>query len=406
MNAHKWPSQKLTSAVNSRAALLLIVAALTPVTAPGLGFRIPNQDAESTAKGNAVIATADNPSAIYYNPAGITQIQGTEAQFGMHVISVDSHFVPTSGDSKDTKFELQPVPEFYAVMSSTNQPYAFGLGMFAPYGLGLQWPGDSSLRNAGIEGRLLYLTIAPVAAWEIIPGLSVAAGPTLDYSTLKLRTGIGAIPGDTLRFKGDGISAGAKAGIRWQPFEKWSFGASYVSPTTISYDGGSTASPETVGKKSTKVDVDFPQYIMGGVSFRPNPYWNLEVGVDWTDWGTVNTPVFEGTALGNIPFALDWHSSYMIYSGVERSFDNRYWVAAGYFYSQNSTSDKHFTPLVPDTDLHVVSVGVGRKGERWSWALSAQVIAGPERQISNGTVADGGYRFFNQAINWSIARRF
>ncbi|HVV01664.1 MAG TPA: outer membrane protein transport protein [Verrucomicrobiae bacterium] len=406
MNAQQKSGAPSASLSSLGLMIVLLTAVITPLSASALGFRIPNQDAESTAKGNAVIATADNPSAIYYNPAGITQIGGTEAQFGMHVITVDSHFQPLSGHDSDTKFELQPVPQFYAVYALSNYPVTLGLGMYAPYGLGLQWPGDAQLRNFGIEGRLTYVTLAPVAAWEILPGLSIAAGPTIDYSQVKLRRGIGGVPGDVFRFTGDGYAAGAKAGLRWQPLERWAFGVSYVSPTTVTFDGGSTAKPETQGKRPTKADIRFPQFIMGGVSFRPTPRWNVELGVDWTDWGTVDTPVFEGTAFGNVPFPLNWRSSYMIYSGVERYFDNNYWVAAGYFYSQDSTSDKQFTPLVPDTDLHVASIGIGRKGVKWDWGLSFQVITGPKRDIQNGTAADGAYHFFNEAVNWSISRRF
>src|SRR6266852_2746505 len=94
----------------------------------GLGFRIPNQDAEATARGNAFVATADNPSALYYNPAGITQIEGDEAQVGAHVISVNSHFQSaTPGVESDTKFEIQPVPQVYAVYSPKGKPYSFGV---------------------------------------------------------------------------------------------------------------------------------------------------------------------------------------------------------------------------------------------------------------------------------------
>src|SRR3954466_11941790 len=82
-------------------AALCTVTVFYPRAAQALGTRIPNQDAEATAKGNAVIATADNPSAIYYNPAGITQIQGPEAQFGLHVISVNSHFEAEAAGSSD-----------------------------------------------------------------------------------------------------------------------------------------------------------------------------------------------------------------------------------------------------------------------------------------------------------------
>ena len=44
--------------------------------------------------------------------------------------------------------------------------------------------------------------------------------------------------------------------------------------------------------------------------------------------------------------------------------------------------------------------------QRWSWAVSGQIIAGPSRQISNGNAADGTYQFFNQAVNCSFAYRF
>ena len=50
-----------------------------------MGFRNLNQEASAVARGNAFVATADNPSAIYYNPAGISG-QDASAQFGMHFI--------------------------------------------------------------------------------------------------------------------------------------------------------------------------------------------------------------------------------------------------------------------------------------------------------------------------------
>jgi long-chain fatty acid transport protein len=386
---------------------LLSASLFFPTSLQALGFRIPNQDAEATARGNAFIATADNPSAIYYNPAGITQIKGTEAQFGIHAISVNSHFEGANGSgNSDTKFEVQAVPEFYAVVTPDQKPYSFGLGVYAPFGLGLQWPGNAPFHNFAEEGRLQYVTLSPVVAWEILPGLSLAAGPTVDFSTVMLRRGIGMVPGDEFHFRGEGWAFGAKAGLRYQPFEKWVLGVSYFSPTEVNYTGRSSLKPIVPGEKGTSVRVPFPQYIMGGISYRPNPRWNIEVGVDWTDWDTLNTVTFKGTAVGDAPFPLNWKSSYLAHLGATRYLPNNWWVAAGYFFSENSTTDKDFNPIVPDTDLHVASVGFGHKGDRWLWAVSAQIIAGPERRISNGSAADGTYQFFNQAINLSIARRF
>ncbi len=373
----------------------------------GLGLRIPNQDAEATARGNAFVATADNPSALYYNPAGITQLEGHNAQIGAHLLSVNSHFkAATGGVEADTESEILPVPQFYYVYSPKDYPLAFGLGIYAPFGLGLEWPGNVVFRNLAQEGRLQYVTISPIAAWRVNSTLSIAAGPTVNFSTAMLRNGIGLVSGDEFRFRGNGFAYGAKVGLLWQPHPQWSFGVSYVSPTTVKYRGNSTAKPFLPQKNGTSAELDFPQFIMGGISFRPTTNWNIEVGVDWTDWDTVDTVTFKGTALGDVPFALNWKSSYLAHLGVSRYLPNGYRISAGYFFSQNSTTDADFNPILPDTDLHVASLGFGHKGEHWDWAISGQIIAGPARQISNGNSADGSYQFFNQAVNFSMGYHF
>src|SRR5882672_9314445 len=94
MKAELNPSQDCTIwARRLRMRLFLAGGLLCPLAASAMGFRVPNQDAKATA----FIATADNPSAIYYNPAGITQIKGSAAQMGFHVISINSHFDGENG---------------------------------------------------------------------------------------------------------------------------------------------------------------------------------------------------------------------------------------------------------------------------------------------------------------------
>ena len=386
---------------------LYCLAFVLPVNVFALGFRIPNQDAEATARGNAYVATADNPSAIYYNSAGITHIKGLNVQFGGHAISVNSHFESSSGAIEaDTKSELQLVPQIFCTYAPEDSPFAFGLGIYVPFGLGLEWPDAVPFRDYALEGRLQYTTVNPVVAWQITPTLSIGVGPTINYGLVNLRQGFGGIPGSNFEFEGDGFAFGGKVGLLWQPHPKWSLGLNYCSPTTVNFDGDSTAVPGAPNKTSTSAEMDFPQFIVGGISFRPTTNWNVEVDIDWTDWDTLNTVTFENTAFGDVPLRLNWESSFLYHLGITRYLQNHYWVSAGYFFSENSTSQTDFTPVVPDTDLHVVSLGVGRKGEHWSWALSGQIITGPERNVDNGNATDGTYQFSNQAVNFSVAYRF
>jgi long-chain fatty acid transport protein len=393
-------------------ALWLLLAG-SPVF--GLGFRIPNQDAEAIARGNAFVATANNASALYYNPAGITQLDGFRVQLGLHALSANADYTSPAGNEAETEFEISPVPQIYATAALPKTPLTLGLGVYVPHGLGLEWPEDTGFRTLALEGRMTYATLNPVVAWRIGDGLSIAAGPTFNYADLEIRRGV-VVPGDEFRFKGDGVAFGFSAGVLWQPHEKWSFGASYRSETTVDFDGTTRVQSLVPvipsGSESSTAEMPFGQVVIAGVSFRPTPHWNFEVNVDWTDWDTMNTVMLEQRS-GDLPFPLNWESSFLYEVGASYYFDSGLYLAAGYFYSENSTTTRNFTPLLPDTDLHVGSLGVGHQGKRWRWAIAGQLITGPPRTVEGsesssliGESADGDYRWLNWSVNVSAGYRF
>ena len=71
--------------MNKLTAVRFLVAtcAAMPALLLANGMRLVSQDGFATARGEAFAATADNPSAIYYNPAGITQLDGTQLRAGI-----------------------------------------------------------------------------------------------------------------------------------------------------------------------------------------------------------------------------------------------------------------------------------------------------------------------------------
>jgi len=403
-------------------AALFGALAFWPNAAHGLGVGIPNQDSEAIARGNAFAATADNPSAIFYNPAGITQLPGQDIQIGMlDYLGINAHYISPTGTTANSKFHILPIPEIYYTISPQDFPLSFGLGVYAPFGLATEWPDNSAFRSLAITAKLQYITLNPVVAWKITPTLSLAAGPTFNYSTIEDARGLGIGPADFFEFKGSGISYGATAGLLWQPRTQWSIGANYRSPSTMSYSGHSSYNPEpgvTPTKSShTTADFNFPQVISGGVSFRPTPKWNIEADVNWTDWQTLKTVTLNGTknnpyfaSIGNLALAFDWHGSWFYELGATRYFDNGWFASAGFFFSSETTSSQDFSPAVPDTDLYIGSVGFGHKGEHWHWALATQIIAGPARILDNSqpsqVPANGSYQLFVPTVSVSAGYHF
>ena len=118
------------------------------------GFRLPDQDAFATARGEAFVATADNPSAIYYNPAGITQLEGNELRGGLYGIYLDSSFsppdsAPNHGHTYDNQDNYAVVPQIFYTYTPENSPVSFGLGVYAPYGGKSSWPQNSGFPLSG-----------------------------------------------------------------------------------------------------------------------------------------------------------------------------------------------------------------------------------------------------------------
>jgi long-chain fatty acid transport protein len=377
----------------------------------GLGFRNPNQDAEAIARGNAFVATADNPSAIYYNPAGIVQLEGHNVRIGAHVLTVESTYRSPLGGEFESETGTQAVPQLYYVHAPKGEPYAWGLGIYAPFGGALEWPDSSGFSTLGQEGELVYATINPVLAWSLTESLDIAFGPTINRGDLNLKQAVPLVPGGQFVFDGNDTQLGFTLGTMWRPFEKWSVGLSYHSATTMEFDGY-TELRGIAPRESAVGTVEFPDFIKAGISYRPNPRWNLEVGLDWTDRDGLDAVVIEQSISGTVMFPLNWKSSFMVHAGASRYFDNGYWLAAGYFFSENSVTELNFNPLVPDTDLHVGSVGVGSRVGRWQWALSGQLITGASRDVTGslpsafGQSANGSYQWFNFGVNFAVQSTF
>src|SRR5689334_13448404 len=105
----------------------ILIACGTTTTALADGFRLVDQDAFATARGDAFVATADNASAIYYNPAGISQLKGHNTRAAFSLLNVDSDFEGRSGRDSSLKDDWILLPGFFYTYSPSNCPISLGL---------------------------------------------------------------------------------------------------------------------------------------------------------------------------------------------------------------------------------------------------------------------------------------
>jgi long-chain fatty acid transport protein len=380
--------------------------AATPARA--VAFRVPDQDARAVARGNAFTATADNPSAIYYNPAGLGFLEGTQFRASAYPIWLKVDHEAAGGGRVSTRDQLQGVAQVYFTSTTAGGRLAGGVGLYTPYGLGTLWPDDAPFRALGTKAELMYLAVNPVIAWRPLPGLAVAAGPSVDWGRATLRQGIGPRPSDQFNFTGTDLGLAATAGLMWRPHRQHSFGLSWRSAGAMTFEGeAETRVGELRFEQDATYRLNLPQHVMVGWSFRPTPAWNLEVNVDWTDWHAVDTATL-GLPGGKTEVPFEWESGFMYQFGLTRTFASGLALSGGYWYGEETVPDARYKPIVPDVALHVVSAGLAWRWGAWDLEAVYQLGLGPTRTVrgSEGGLADGTYTYLSHALSLAAGRKF
>lgn len=413
---------------------VLLLAGI-PTALFGNGLRVVSQDAFAAARGEAFAATADNPSAIYYNPAGLTQLEaGHQLRVGSYSLYLDPTFqAPGGAINAGTTYHIDKpyalAPQMFYTYGFADRPVTLGVGVYAPHGAGVTWPEETGFRALAIEGTLTYLRVNPVVAVELLPGLSVAGGIMIDYGDIGLAQGTlaDAAPfANHFRFEGDTVGVGFNLGIFLKADEKLTLGATLRSATPMNFEGR-TSIEEQPFVQPTKVpaaaEFEFPLTAVLGVSYRPTENWNIEINADYTQWsslGKVSIKQSEPAPFPvqqDVPFILGWEDSWILKFGATRYFPNGWQASAGYVFNENSVPNDYYSPLAADLDRHIFSVGVGRETEGFGWDVTYQLGIGDEREVKGSSPgstpgffvdqnADGTYDFVSHALLVSAGWRF
>ena len=366
--------------------------------------RIAYIDAFATARGNAFTATADNPSAIFYNGAGLTQIEGTQIHGNLFTVSLN--YSSKSNRAKDyLDDKWQAVPSLFVSHHIANSPLTVGFGVYSPFGLGAKWSSGADIvldPRVPYEADLVYSKYHVVVAWKTTDELSLSSGLSYDYTDIQVKS-------NALEYEGNDNTLGFSIAALWQPSPQHSFGLNYQAKTEVTYDGTSTI--VNIGKYKSKSDLTYPESIIFGYSFRPNQKWNIEFNVDWTNWDRVDDLVIKGlpSVLGAAPsYELKWNSSFIWELGATHYLKDGWIISAGYTFIENAVPEKTLLPIVPDSDRHAFSIGFGRDHGKMYWQVTCQYIYGIDRKIGNNVYesVNGDYELDSYGAAFSVGYQF
>ena len=404
----------------SRNALLLLVMVgciLSAGACFGAGFALYEGSARGNALGGALVGRADDPSALFYNPAGITQLPGTQVMAGATFIMPKTDVTTrTAGGSTSTTSESNTwvPPHFYMTYQATDKVW-LGLAVFSPFGLGTEfnenWPGRYNSYKAVIQ----TINVNPNIAFKLNDQFSLAAGLDLMYFDLTLKSKIASAFGDVdSSLKGDSLGIGFNLAAHYKPTDWLKLGLSYRAQMQHNVSGDAKfAKPGTFPSQipyglyfnNTKGSgaITLPDELYFGAAFYPIKDLSVEAGGVFTHWGTYSAltveyanPIIPAYPYSAYPQAVrsvtkvkNWNDVLRLFLGVEYKTTDWLDLRAGFVWDQEPSDNQYVDYLVPANDRYLFSFGPGFRWRNWTLDLSYTYLLIINRTNLSARPADG-----------------
>lgn len=414
-----------------------------PAMAGAAGFGIFEAGAKAVGMSGAFTATADDPSAMFYNPAGLAFQSGSQASLGGTLIMPSSEFTgsnpfPGSSVSEEQEKNLFFPPGMYYVRS-LNSRMTLGLGAFTAFGLGTEWtnPEKYSGRYLSTKAELKSISIQPTLGVKLSENLGIGFGLEIRRSNVALSRFQGfqnpytgkVVNAARVELEADWkMTPGFTFGVLAKPAEDWRVGFSYRHSMKVDYEGTATFTQVSTGNPvldailKTKLplgdhevatSITYPKLMSFGVATTAIPNWTVEIDINWAGWSSFDTLVLEFVDL-KVKQEIEEHyeDSFNYRIGLERRMGEKMAIRGGYIFDQSPQPVESVGPLLPDSDRHGFNIGIGYTMGKWTMDIANLFLFFEERStVVNGVPMnhdgyEGTYKTFANLLSFTLSRKF
>lgn len=347
------------------------------------GFSIYEASVRVNGMLGAFSAYANHVSTIYYNPAGLSNLEGVQFSTGATLITPRSTFrnltsLAPAGQKTDMEKQEFWVPSFFGSYQITDG-LTFGFGVYAPFGLGTKWPENWVGRGAAIETEIQTLFANPALAYTLpdfgIGKVQIGAGLQVAFlGDVKLSRAIRTFsPEGDFAMEGElnEPTFGFNAGLLLQPVEMIRLGFTYRSEVSTEFEGEAVFNrlgtdlgfPPTAQGGTT---LDLPASWVAALNIKPISDLTLEVDYVWWGWSSYDELVIKFDqnipALGGnrIVSTRNYEDTWQLRFGAEYTgipLDGLT-VRGGIGYDKNPIKERFVDPTLPDADRWLFSGGL------------------------------------------------
>ncbi|WP_447890166.1 OmpP1/FadL family transporter [Pseudomonas hormoni] len=360
---------------------LAVAVASTQIFASG--FALNEQSISGMGTGFAGrSSSADDASTVFGNPAGMSrlkreQVTGGVAFIDAHTDISDASSRPNGGSNKGDMVPFMGVPMGYYV-KPIDDHWAFGLGVYAPFGLVTDYENNFAGRYFGSKSEVKIVTLQPTVSYAFNDKVSIGFGPTINRIDGTLESNLSATqarPDGKVKIEGDDTALGYNFGILVQATDSTRVGLTYHSKVKYKLEGNTKVNYQLFAqqgqnpsqKYDASLDITTPESVDFSLTHKLDDQWTLYAGSTWTRWSRLKEISVENEGVpaalrpqfGTITEEQNWHDTWAHAIGASYQVNKQWVLRTGFSVDQAPTNNENRSPRIPTGDRKIFSLGAG-----------------------------------------------
>jgi long-chain fatty acid transport protein len=359
------------------------------------GFALNEQSISGMGTGFAGRSSSvDDASIVYGNPAGMSRLKRQQATVGVAAIDAKTDISDARGRAAGTNdgdmVPFTAVPMGFYV-NPIDEHWAFGFGVYAPFGLVTDYEDSFQGRNFGSKSQVKIVTFQPTVSYAFNDKVSIGFGPTINRISGVLESALnvsgltlpitGRPSGDgRVQVKGDDVGYGFNVGLMVQATDTTNLGLTYHSKVTYKLEGHTEVTPGAgvpggilrAGRYDAKLSLDTPESVDFSLTQKLTDDWKVSAGSTWTRWSRLKAITVQNSGItaagggaaasqlvGTINEDQNWHDTWAYAIGTSYQLNKQWVLRTGLTWDQSPTNNTDRSPRIPTGDRTIFSIGAG-----------------------------------------------
>jgi long-chain fatty acid transport protein len=355
------------------------------LTSHAAGFALSEQNASGLGNAYAgAAAAAEDASTVFFNPAGMTYLEGSQIVGALHLIRTTGDFDnrgsipgtgrPLGGEGGDIG-SLAAIPNIY-YKQDINEQFKFGIGVGTPFGLKTEYDKNWIGRFQGLKSELKTININPSLAWKLNDQWSFGFGVSAMWAEAELTSAVNLVGSESsVVNKGKDWGFGYNLGAIYQITPDTRLGLAFRSKVDQHLKGdarspftGLNAIPGRTLNTDITADVTLPETLSFSSFSHLDDRWDLLADVTWTRWSQFKTLSIMRDNGSNTAVGITeehWNNTLRYSVGLNYRYTDSLKLRTGIAYDQEAIDNNRRTVRIPGNDRLWLSFGA-------SWQYSPQ----------------------------------